>query len=88
MKENDPDPYTGLAKKLPETLPEGYAWGYYAPGSGIKSFVYKMFCTYCGVGASHMNEDCPKKGTPEAAEFLRQHLPVIFADETKPKIPK
>ena len=86
MKENDPDPYTGLAKKLPETLPEGYAWGYDNPGSGIKSFVYKMFCIYCS--GAHMNEDCPKKGTPEAAEFLKQHFPFIFADETKPKIPK
>ncbi|KAL6183033.1 hypothetical protein ACLB2K_044444 [Fragaria x ananassa] len=48
------------------------------PGSGVRSYVVKMFCIYCG--AAHLEEDCPMKDTQEAKPIL--NFP-IFRPKTK-----
>ncbi|XP_004299314.1 PREDICTED: uncharacterized protein LOC101291726 [Fragaria vesca subsp. vesca] len=78
MMEKIPKSCAGLEKKLPETLPEGCTWGYDVPGSGLRSYVVKMFCLYCG--AAHLEEDCPKKDTQGAKPIF--NFP-IFRPKTK-----
>ncbi|XP_004307933.1 PREDICTED: uncharacterized protein LOC101293527 [Fragaria vesca subsp. vesca] len=74
--------------ELPESLPEGCAWGSYVPGSGQKKFVYVICCYNCGARGAHLTDDCPDKDTDEAKEFRRECLTLRVPSsghETKPE---
>ncbi|KAL6204912.1 hypothetical protein ACLB2K_022179 [Fragaria x ananassa] len=70
---------------LPESLPEGCAWGCYIPGGKTKDFVYKMVCLNCGKDRAHLTHNCPYKNTQEAKEFRKKYLGMLPSHETKPE---